>query len=48
VEYFNESIDKGLIYTYHLICSYVDYSNGLIDPSIVGIAIGNIIWEEYD
>lgn len=47
VEYFNESIEKGLIYVYHLICSYVDYSYGFVDPRIVGIAIGNIIWEEY-
>lgn len=48
IEYYNESIEKGLIYINRLICNYIDYSNGMIDPKITGIAIGNIDWREYE
>jgi hypothetical protein len=47
-EYYNELIEKGLVYAYHLFCYYIDYSYFMRDPKIVGIAIGNIIIEEYE
>jgi hypothetical protein len=34
----------GLVYINRFIGYYTGYSNGLIDPLIVGIAIGNIQW----
>jgi hypothetical protein len=48
IEYYNELIEKGLVYANRLICYYVDYSIFMRDPRIVGIAIGNIVWEEYE
>ena len=48
IEYYNELIEKGLVYVYRLICCYADYSYFWLDPRIVGIAIGNIEWVEYE
>jgi hypothetical protein len=48
IEYYNELIEKGLVYVNHLVCFYIDYSYFMIDPKINGIAFGNIVWEEYE
>ncbi len=46
-EYFNELMEKGLVYAN----CFIGYSNGywigLFDPELIGIAIGNIDWVEY-
>ena len=48
IEYYNVLIEKGLVYAYYFIGYYNGYWLGILDPGIVGIAIGNIEWKEYE
>jgi hypothetical protein len=47
IQYYNEFIEKGLVYAYRFIGYYNGYWFGWFDPRILGIAIGNIEWVEY-
>lgn len=47
IEYYNELIEKGFIYAYCFLGYSNGYWSGMLDPNIIGIAIGNIDWVDY-